>query len=297
MVRDDLLEQIRQPLLDRVDRRLAAILGISIAAHLAIAIAAWLTKPPERSLFDVHPAPVVSIVDADELPGMVTPGTTAPAPASPAPPAVAPTTTKPRGSAKRPTPPDRAVDVRTLVSDALGDSADLTEISKRAPGRDLGDQLDDAKARGANARVGKNGVDPDSAMRTGDGAAPDVDTGGVTKQNKKNDNPGTVTFVPTKRPPPGTDFDPSSSIRNRFMIGIRRCYERHLLAAPGTAGRVDLDVVVGTRGAVDAATARSNNLPDVATCVEDLAARWRFDVVLDEAAEFSIKLVFVPGAP
>ena len=67
MVHDDLLEQIRQPLLDRIDRRLAAILAVSIGAHLTIAILGWLNDPQVKAWLDDPPQAAYSVETIDSI--------------------------------------------------------------------------------------------------------------------------------------------------------------------------------------------------------------------------------------
>ena len=294
---DELLEEIRQPLLDRVDRRLAAILAISIAIHLGVAIVAWLGDPPAMISFgDQHPR--AAVIDANQILDVapVIPAPTSepgPGVAPPAVPAPAPATAVRRGRTRLATPPG-PIDAQKLVADAFSDDG-ITglESRRRQPGRDLEDELARARAIDDRARVGRPGGNGDSVFRVRDGQEPVIDgpTGVVgTRKRAEHAPPPRIIRDP---PPTGVDFDPSREIRARYLVGLQRCYQRELVHFPGLQGRVDLAFTIAPDGSVTRADARG--LDDVAVCVAGLARRWTFDVGdrLKDPTGFKLGLIFV----
>src|SRR5689334_7859691 len=200
MVHDDLLEQIRQPLLDRVDRRLAAILAISIGAHLTVAILGWLNDPevkswlddPPQAAYTVETVDSIALPDATPAPAPATAAVVAPAP-TPAPAVVAPRAV-PGSTHHRGTP--KAIDPRALVANLVGDGPSFAASGRRV-GRDLDDQLEAAAVRDQHARVGGDGTE--EAIGIGDDGGPDVT--GVDKITK------TGKPAELEPPPPKTIID------------------------------------------------------------------------------------------
>jgi hypothetical protein len=286
MVRDDLLEQIRQPLWDRIDRRMAVILAVSIGAHLAIAIASWLGDPPRDVwLPGDEPRPAFTAETLDTLvlpePGVAA---VAPAPAAPKAVAAAPAAKQRRGNAA----PER-IDPRALVNDLVGDGPSFQAASRRV-GRGLEEQLDDAREAQAKARVGKDGVPEGHPIGEGE----DADVGevdGPTRTAKSVEV--SPPEVETKKQPEGIDYDPSDDLAGAKLRALERCYQQSRALGEGDGARVELTVTIGTDGRVTAASARGPS--DLAHCVKDRARAWSFPVELPAAGTFAMTMVFVPS--
>jgi len=295
MIRDDLLEQIREPLWSRVDRRLVAVLAISIGAHLAVAIAAWLGDPPaQRAWLEVESEVVYT---ADQIPDMVplpAPATLAPAPdqpgiATPVAP-VAPARAHAKGHADPGRLPqlERPINASALISDLVGDGPSFRDAARHAAGKDLAAQIADANARGRDVRIGGDGVERPLAIDDRGGGPIVSDTGPPSRTVKAPEAPP-PRFVPGE-PPATTTYDPTDEIRRNRMRAIQRCYNQQLLLDPSLHGRVDLEFTISTTGHVTAA--RATGLGEVSTCVARLARGWSFPIQLNEAADFSIAMIF-----
>ena len=288
MVRDDLLEQIRQPLLERIDRRLAVVLAISIAAHVAIAIVAWSTDPPVRTWLEIGP---VATYSEDTLPILAAPPGE-PAPARPAIAAPAPAPRAPgrpvRPRAVAPIDPDAAMAGMFDRDPMLGPAA------RRAPGGDLDKQLEAARARDQAARVGHDRVD--GPERIGDGTDPMLDgPDGIAATEKGGEDAGGRVELGDDgfTVDPGVDFDPYHHIKARYMPQIMRCYRGELRYQPTLRGRIDLELTIGADGAV--VSARATGLDELEECVEQRARAWTFPVKLPKPMRFGLPLLFVPA--
>jgi hypothetical protein len=172
----------------------------------------------------------------------------------------------------------------------------VVPASRRAPGRDLGEQLEAARARDRDARVGHDRVD--GPERIGDGTDPVLDApDGVAATRKGGERAAARVELggdPIPHPDPGTDtdFDPYGHIKARYMPQLTRCYKDALRGQPTLHGRIDLQLTIGTDGAVVAA--RATGMPDLEGCVAKRARAWTFPVSSPKPMRFRIPLVFVP---
>ena len=81
-----------------------------------------------------------------------------------------------------------------------------------------------------------------------------------------------------------TTLDPStvaSTIRRRYLKGIKRCHEQLLKTDPTAGGRVEIEITVGKVGKVVKAKVKGFD-PGVDTCIKNLANQWRFPPPKDE---------------
>ena len=91
----------------------------------------------------------------------------------------------------------------------------------------------------------------------------------------------------------------ASTIRRRYLKGIKRCHEDALKVDPKSGGRVDIEITVGKLGKVVSATVDGFD-PSVDACIKRLALKWRFAVPKDEdgkpsEATFAMPFVLKPG--
>jgi|GEM_PF-402744 len=100
-----------------------------------------------------------------------------------------------------------------------------------------------------------------------------------------------------------TSLDPNavaSTIRKRYLKGIKRCHEDALKVDPKSGGRVDIEITVGKLGRV--VSARVDGFDSgVDACIKRLALKWRFAVPKDDGgapteATFAMPFVLKPGA-
>jgi hypothetical protein len=168
----------------------------------------------------------------------------------------------------------------------------LGPASRRAPGGDLGKQLAEERARDRDARVGRDGADEE---RIADGADPVLDAADrVTSTRRGGEQSGGRVELrpPTSEPDPGVDFDPYHHIKARYMPQLMRCYRNELRYDRTLRGRIDLELTIGTGGAVGAARARG--MDALEGCVEERALGWTFPVTLPKSMTFRLPLIFVP---
>ncbi|HUS29218.1 MAG TPA: hypothetical protein VMZ53_11935, partial [Kofleriaceae bacterium] len=157
-----MLALVQDPLLSRVDRRLAAILGGSIALHIAIAAYAWSTDIEEPAPLATSAIPVeyqdIDILIPDFTPPQKVTST-------------APGTAKPVAPNQTPTPIVRRQTIRPAIT--TGNDVDPAKLAglftnddtaHRRPGMDLGKQIIDA--RNNHVEVGKDSA-PDPSPRLG----------------------------------------------------------------------------------------------------------------------------------
>lgn len=290
MVHDDLLEQIRQPLLDRVDRRLAVILAVSIGAHLAIAILGWINDPSTRAWLDDPPQPAYTVETIDSLdlpeptPATAQPGTAAMVAPKPVPSAAVVPAAVP-GSHHRGTP--KAIDPRALVADLVGGDPSFKAAGRRV-GRDLDDQLATAGERDQQARVGKAGGE--ESFGIGDDGGPDVtgvDTVTRTDKPKEKEPPPPKTIIDE----PTFPFDTDWLTQGARFRAIQRCYGHSPEFLAHEPAKVKLAMTLGPTGKVLAASA--DGPKGLAACVEDRARTWSFPVANRAAVEVRAAFIFV----
>lgn len=305
---------LRGTLADRVDRRLAAIVGASLLAHLGIAGYAWWTDAETPSMFSpritqTYRQEVMEVVLPDE------PVVSPPAVAAPAVPAVqtpATPTARPR-IAPRPTAlraPIADADVARFASILSGGDEGPAGVGHtmggRKPGADLGAQLADASAR--QLRIG----DDASTFREQPGPRLGTDTRPLV------DDPAQAPRVASKqperapgrivvRPAPGQSRPTSTltvamvldKINTVYMTGLVRCYRKGLAGDAQLGGKISVAFTVTERGTLEDISARGVSA-DVDACVAGQMAGWRYPVPRDadgdpDAESFALVLALQPS--
>ncbi len=278
---------IRGSFSDRIDRRLATIIGGSIAVHLAIAACAWATDAPERDLMEPVAQAEYTIQTIDmppdqtPSPSVATPDHDGPqSPIAPAVPHHAPHSA-PSAPVAPPAPPslDDATRMAAILTGSTVGPNGLTEINPRSPGADLEKQIEDASHH--TVTIGDN----EHRSRSGDGPRK-----GTTRHDNPIDDPHYVTMhhgPETVGPrvdvgPVHTDIKTTllpqavlDKINSLYMTGLMRCYSAGLSSDGGLGGRVALEFTVAENGHVTDPSA-SGVSPQVDACITGEVSRWRF---------------------
>ncbi|HTR54009.1 MAG TPA: AgmX/PglI C-terminal domain-containing protein [Kofleriaceae bacterium] len=284
--RPQLPASVRGTFADRVDWRLAAILGGSLLVHVAIAAWAWhedveLAPYGEPTAQTTYSQDVIDVIDDTPLRPPPAPATTEPATAAPAPrPAPHPHPTTP---APVPTTTDAARLAAILASDDVG-ATGPAGMSHRQPGADLDQQIQDVRGHRVTIGDGAHTSRADDRARLGTGtdrlAIDDptaldhlADRGPETAPHG-----GRVTLGPIKTEDPRTTLTAElvvSKIGGLYMSGLQRCYRKGLAGDAQLSGKLALVFTVDERGGVTDASATGVD-SQVAACVTGLMAGWHF---------------------
>ena len=288
---------LRRTLADRIDRRLATILGASLAVHLAIATWAWMT--------DVETAPLgAPPLAAYEEIDVTIPDLTAPPPAPTPAPAPGP------GVAAPVAPTHSIVRAPHVVHAAgAGDASQLASIltnadaGSRQTGVDLNKQL--AAARDHEATIG-NGT---HTSRTTDDPNIDLHHAPLVEgpqhaqvPQRRPEQIGGRVEIGRVKPSATTTLTPDvilEWIHTRYMAGLQRCYRLGLGADSTLSGRVAISFTVDDRGKVidpDASGVSSG----VDSCITKQMASWRFPIPHDKQgqpsdASYDVSLALQPS--
>lgn len=319
---------VRGTLADRIDPRLAVILGASILFHFAIVIAAWVNDPEidgtmaERAYnltfkqdtyeVDLAPPPPPPVADAGSAAGSA---------------AEAPVKTPTKKPTKSPDPgagkPDtggrsdgatvamQEEEARKFADLLTGEGSNGTsegDMSKRRPGADLGQQISDVKEGGKQVAIGGGagrGSRGDGDPKVGTGKGPAINGPGGTESAGGGKG--------TERAPTGRiavsdkqTFDEStltpdivlSKIQSAYMAGLKRCYKNYLAKDASARGKVTLSLTVNETGRTVSGKAKGF-AGEVDACITSQMGSWRFPVPKDDDGEpteasFAITLQLVP---
>jgi len=285
--RPQLPASIRGTLADRVDRRLAVIIGGSLLVHVAIAAWAWhddvelapLGTPTAQTTYTQD---VIDVID--EVPQPPAPATAAPTTSAPAPrPAPHPAHVTPPAPPRSPTTEDAARLAAILTSDDTG-ATGPAGMSHRQPGADLDKQIQEVRGHRITIGDGAHTSRADDRARLGTGtdrlAIDDptaldhlADRGPETAPHG-----GRVTLGPIKTEDTATTLTPElviSKIGGVYMSGLQRCYRKGLVADAQLSGKLALVFTVDERGRVADPSATGVD-PQVSACVAGQMAGWHF---------------------
>ncbi len=313
---------VRGTFADRIDSRLAVILGASIIIHFAVVIIA-LTMDVDESNGITDRAYNLTFSQEEykveiEQPKIAVPTEKGSDAAS----AQKPETTKTVPVVKKPEPEgggrDSKEDVQLKTEQNAKAMADLLtgegangtsegDMSKRRPGADLGTQIADVREGGKQVGVGggtNNGPRGNGDPRVGTGKGPGIsgpggtETAGGPKQEKAPT--GRIT-VSEKSSDDDTTLSPDAvlkKIQDTYMTRIKRCYTDHLKTDASARGKVQLSFTVNPTGRLVKPNAKGF-ASEVDTCIEGLMAGWTFPKPMDKDGEateagFSITLQLVP---
>lgn len=303
---------VRGTLGDRVDRRLAAIIGASVLLHLGIAGYAWMTDVETRSMLET---PVASIYHHEtmeitypdepaptEVAPTQEPGTATPvSPVQTPPPVVTPTRVKPSTG---PAPAMSTEDAQHFASILTGTEVGRTgmgPMKDRTPGADLGQQIDNVGNR--PIEIGGN---PNDGFRQqqnghiGTDHGPNIENPTQVANNdpKHETNPGgRIQVKPLPIPGGGDDTNLTvqmvlDKINTVYMPGLQRCYKKGLVEDATLSGKITMAFTVTERGGLDEQSANGVS-SKVDSCVTDLMSSWHFPIPKDkdgDPAEQSFKL-------
>ncbi len=298
--RPQLPASIRGSLADRIDRRLAMIVGGSLLLHVAIAAWAWtedapapLLAPPQAAArFEQATISVDDIIEA--------PRAAVATPVAPPPRIVQPTrVVVPR----HPDEPVRLEDASRLASIlASADPGDhgVGEMARHRPGADLAAQLEDAQHHRVTigdgtptSRDAHFGIDDhhelplhDSTLET-QTATHEQERGRAHADLPKTDEPTSLT--------PQAVLDRINAL---YMSGLQRCYRRALTGDSRLGGTVSITFTVDEAGRVTDRDATGVDA-QVDTCIQSQMATWHFAAprVRNQPTEatFHVSLALQPG--
>ena len=321
---------VRGTFADRIEPRLAVIMGASILMHFGVVLwaitadteieggiadrAYSLTFKPETFNVDVEQPVVPTKTDGDAV-KPADKGTE-----------VAKPDKKPAGGDKKPTGEkpdkgdggDRSTDnavaiqeeatafANALTSEGEGKD-DLGDMGKRRPGSELGQELNDVKESGKTVSTGGNtgrGSRGNGDPRTGTGKGTGV--GGPTGTTVVGDGkavektPGGRINVSDKKSFDDSSLTPDAvlgKIQSAYMAGLKRCYKNYLLKDATARGKVTLSFTVNETGRATGGKA-SGFASEVDECISGQMGSWRFAIPTDAdgptTASFAIALQLVP---
>lgn len=306
---------LRGSLGDRIDRRLAVIIGASVLAHLGIAIAAWIDDADTHSMLETPVAQQyrqemidVTIPDEPSLPTTaVDPGPGAATPVAPVQTA-RPIVSRPRVTTQAPTAMTEG-EAQRIASILTGEEVGQTgasDLNKRQPGADLGKQIDAVGDRrivvgnedGGFRQRPREGIDPDKRQVAGD---PDQIRDEIPK-GPERDPRTRIQIRPLPAEGPGTTLTVKmvlDKINAVYMPGLQRCYKKGLLGDSTLSGKVALSFTVTERGGLDEAKA-AGVTSEVDACISSAMATWHFAIPRDKDGEateqgFKLALALQPG--
>jgi hypothetical protein len=291
--RPQLPASIRGTFSDRIDRRLAVIIGASLLAHIGIAAYAWSTdlETPPLGISTVAASyeQVTDITIPDEAPQPAQPGTATPvAPVQTPAPIVRPT----HVTASHPPSlhDDDALRMASILTGADETPRGPGAMHERQPGADLDKQLEDASHH--HVAIGNT----DHTSRTDDRAHI-----GVTSNNPIADDPTLTRTDPTYRTEDRTirislmkpKADQTSTltpdlvldkIQGAYMTGLQRCYRKGLVGDASLTGRVSISFTVDSHGALTDPEA-TGLTSQVDACISAQMQAWRFPFPRDKDGE------------
>jgi hypothetical protein len=306
--RPQLPASIRGTLGDRIDRRLAIIVGASLLLHIGIASWAWMTDREgdvgiarEPRVF--HQETVTTIDLPEDPPAPTTgPGTATPVAPSQTPAPIVP----PTRITTRPTVTQTPVDPNAYAQILTGNDGTpngANEIRARQPGADLDKQIREVNA--SNRTVQTTRVTREDGLpRPGTVPHTNFDGGGIQHVERPEERDPYVYIPPVPPPPRPPGGVPTidtvlAKIKGQYMGSLKRCYSKALLGDGSLHGKVTLEFTIDARGHV-IDPAASGLSSDVDGCVSGLMPGWIFPGARDKDGEptekpFKLSVVFQPG--
>lgn len=304
---------VRGTLGDRIDRRLAAIIGASVIAHLAIAGVAWWEDVDTGSMLETPVAmqyhqEVMEVTIPDETLPVADPGPGAAVPSTPV------QTTKPivkptRVSVKTGVPAAASEDdaqrfASILTGSEIGRTGS-TGMGTRQPGADLAKQLDNVGDREVVVGNDRGGFRTKDREGIGTTDGPNIDSPteiGNQKPKDDRERDGRITIKPQPPEGPGTTLTVEmvlDKIRGPYMAGLQRCYKAGLREDSKLSGRINMSFTVTEKGTLEDSSARGVSA-EVDTCVQGLMNSWRFAIPRDKDGDpteqpFTLSLALQPS--
>jgi len=181
-------------------------------------------------------------------------------------------------------------------------------MNKRAPGADLGAQINEVREGGQKVAVGGGagrGSRGDGDARTGTGHGPNIDGGGGIQsagggKGEEHAPTGRISVADKQT------FDESTltpdivlaKIQSAYMAGLKRCYKEYLKKDASARGKVTLSLTINETGRTTKSAAHGF-AGEVDSCIGNLMPGWRFPIPKDKEgdpteASFAITLQLVP---
>ena len=308
---------VRGTFADRFDPRLWVILGASIIAHFAVVIVAWFGDIEREGIaeraYDIAFKQDTYAIDLTPV-VPVEAGSAAGSDAGSAEPDKGPSkpSKEPGGGrtnndqvAMSEEDAARYADLLTGEGDAGQSEGDM---SKRRPGADLGDQINDVREGGKTVAIGGGagrGSRGDGDPRLGTGGGPKIsgpggiDSAGGGKGPEKG--PAGRISVSDKQSFDESTLTPDivlAKIQSAYMAGLKRCYKQYLNTDASARGKVTLSLTINETGRTVKGNAKGF-ASQVDSCIEGLMTSWRFPIPKDKdgdptEASFAITLQLVP---
>lgn len=309
---------VRGTFADRFDPRLWVILGASIIAHFAVVIVAWFGDIEKDGIaeraYDIAFKQDTYAIDLTPV-VPVEAGSAAGSDAGSAEPDKGPSKpVKDSGGGGRTSNDQvamseedaaRYADLLTGEGDAGQSQGDM---SKRRPGADLGDQINDVREGGKTVAIGGGagrGSRGDGDPRLGTGGGPKIsgpggiDSAGGGKGPEKG--PAGRISVSDKQSFDESTLTPDivlAKIQSAYMAGLKRCYKNYLNKDASARGKVTLSLTINETGRTVKGNAKGF-ASEVDSCIEGLMTSWRFPIPKDKdgdptEASFAITLQLVP---
>jgi hypothetical protein len=284
MPKPQLPASIRGTFADRIDTRLAAIVGASLVVHIALASYAWafdreveppryahIAQPYHYDTIEIT-VPTPTPIDMGQAPGV----------GSPAAP-TRPTVQRPRIDARDPTrlPVDGARIAQILTGDGTSEDGHPNGMRDRQPGAPLDQQIADARRHGVTigdsdhtSRDVRDHVDTDR-----DPHVPIEQPSAIDHVVPKHDgDPQGRIKIGTAKTDDVTTLTPDiveTTIRTTYMAGLERCYHKGQVGDPTLSGKVALTFTVESHGRVTDPEA-GGVTPQIDSCIQGLMGHWHF---------------------
>lgn len=310
---------VRGTLGDRIDKRLAMIIGASLVAHLGITAWAWATDRDTSSLLETPVAVMyhqeTMDVSLPEIPDPAAPtGDPGPGAAAPAAPTQTPAPiVQPTRVHTTTRDPQRMLDDANRMAQILTGSDPSNhgfgEMRSRQPGADLGQQLADVRDGHRTVTLGDDGhgFRQQPALHIGDGQGPDIDDPtrllGDSVHHPDEPTGGRIVIKPVPGEPTGTTLTVDAvlhKISSVYMTGLQRCYKKGLLHDASLGGKIAISFTVNDKGQVEDASAHGVT-SEVDACVQAQMAGWHFTIPRDKDggaatdASFQLALALQPS--
>ena len=308
--RPQLPASVRGTFADRIDRRLAVIIGGSLLVHMAIGAWAWATdvensNPLESKQLaqyrqDTYVIDMPDVAEPTQEPGAATPVSPVQTPT----PIVRPSRiATPQTHEPSMTNSDAERFAQMLTSDTEGPGG-RNEIGKRLPGAELGTQIADIRDNGRT--IGNDDGGFRNRPREGIGDGPNLTTNvpGHLEQQRPREEAipgGRIDLRPIPKKPgdgPGPDAI-IAKIQSAYMPGLMRCYQQGLRGDSTLRGKVAVTFTVLESGKIGDPTAKGV-ASDVDACIGTQMASWRFPIQKDNDGDpteldIALSLALVPG--
>jgi hypothetical protein len=282
--RPTLPASLRGSLADRIDRRLAIILGSSIVVHIGIAAWAWATDVDNGSLGTpevplTYHQEMIDVTLPDLTPPPSEPGTAAPVAPSQVPaPIVRPSRVVTSPHAPPALTDDDAVRLAQILTNDNASEHGPAGMRNRSPGADLDREI--AEVRGKPVTIGDDrGGFRNGRTHLGTAPAPTVEAPGEIVRIKPREEQDQPRVVPGPvQTPIGTTLTPAmvlAKINGAYMPGLVRCYRLGLNHDQSLKGKIAIAFTVNETGRVTEADAHGVGT-GVDTCIQHLMTGWHF---------------------